>query len=148
MSSKEEAVENTMAEVLAEHRLGHTIGHAVHCACDPEVGYSPDRFYAHQAEMLEVSGFGSTEEDLDEYHNLMMKQGAILRKVADALNGPPGPLHSWSHHDLGEKAGAMVLRHGALVSRLRAALRLISPDEITPMGVRVLEKMLDEAVGE
>lgn len=32
----------------------------------------------------------------------------------------------------------------ALVSRIRAVLRLISPDEITPMGVRMIEKVLDD----
>jgi hypothetical protein len=33
----------------------------------------------------------------------------------------------------------------ALIARLRAALRLISPDDITPMGVRIIGKVLDEA---
>lgn len=32
----------------------------------------------------------------------------------------------------------------ALVSRIRAVLRLISPDDITPMGVRMVEKVLDD----
>lgn len=32
----------------------------------------------------------------------------------------------------------------ALIARLRAALRLISPDDITPMGKRIIEKILDE----
>lgn len=31
-----------------------------------------------------------------------------------------------------------------MIARLRAALRLISPDDITPMGVRIIEKILDE----
>jgi hypothetical protein len=34
------------------------------------------------------------------------------------------------------------------VARVRAALRLISPDDITPMGVRIIEKILDAAEGE
>jgi hypothetical protein len=33
----------------------------------------------------------------------------------------------------------------ALIARLRAALIFIGPDEITPMGKRILEKILDEA---
>jgi hypothetical protein len=32
----------------------------------------------------------------------------------------------------------------ALIARVRAALRLISPDDITPMGRRILERILDE----
>jgi hypothetical protein len=30
------------------------------------------------------------------------------------------------------------------IERVRAVLRLISPDDITPMGVRMIEKVLDE----
>lgn len=33
----------------------------------------------------------------------------------------------------------------ALIARLRAALIFISPDEITPMGKRILERILDES---
>lgn len=33
----------------------------------------------------------------------------------------------------------------ALVSRLRAALRLIENEEITPVGRRIIEKILDQA---
>lgn len=32
----------------------------------------------------------------------------------------------------------------ALIARLRAALRLLRDDEITPMGRRILERILDE----
>lgn len=78
-----------------------------------------------------------------EYDAIMMRQGAILRRVADALNGPPGPLRSWSHHDLGERAEAAVAAHRALISQLRSVLRLLSPDDITPFGVRAIEKILD-----
>lgn len=84
-------------------------------------------------------------ENCDEYHELMLRTGAILRRVADALNGPPGPLRSWSHHDLGEKAEALSAKHAALIARMRAGLKFISPDDITPMGKRMLEKILDEA---
>jgi hypothetical protein len=31
---------------------------------------------------------------------------------------------------------------GALIARVRAALRLLSPDHITPEGVRIIEKVL------
>jgi hypothetical protein len=30
------------------------------------------------------------------------------------------------------------------IERVRAVLRLISPDDITPMGVRMIEKVLDD----
>lgn len=33
----------------------------------------------------------------------------------------------------------------ALVARVRAALKLLQPTDITPMGVRVIEKVLDAA---
>lgn len=49
----------SMSHVLETHRLGHTIGYAVHCVCDPETGYSPDMFFAHQARELARAGFGS-----------------------------------------------------------------------------------------
>lgn len=35
----------------------------------------------------------------------------------------------------------------ALVARFRAALKLIYPDDITPMGRRMLERILDEEAG-
>lgn len=35
----------------------------------------------------------------------------------------------------------------ALIARIRAALKVISPDHITPMGRRVLEKILDAESG-
>lgn len=34
-----------------------------------------------------------------------------------------------------------------LIARMRAALRLIAPDDITPMGRRVLDRILDEESG-
>lgn len=34
-----------------------------------------------------------------------------------------------------------------LIARVRAALKLISPEHITPMGVRVIEKILAAAEG-
>lgn len=49
---------------------------------------------------------------------LIMRQGEILTGVALALNGPPPPLTSWSHHDLAEKAEQLV----ATLNRARAAL--------------------------
>lgn len=42
------------------------------------------------------------------YPELVDRQAALLRGVADALNGPPPPLTSWSYHDLPEKAQALV----------------------------------------
>lgn len=41
----------------------------------------------------------------------------------------------------------MTTEYLALVARIRAALILISPDEITPMGRRMLERILDDATG-
>ena len=44
-------------------------------------------------------------------------------------------------------AGPAVSDDGAqkrVIARLRAALKLIHPDDITPMGRRILERILDE----
>jgi hypothetical protein len=38
-------------------------------------------------------------------------------------------------------------RHWALITRMRAALILIGPSDMTPMGKRMLERILDEAEG-
>lgn len=38
-------------------------------------------------------------------------------------------------------------KHAALIARIRAALRLIGDQDITPMGRRVLERILDEESG-
>lgn len=35
-------------------------------------------------------------------------------------------------------------KHRALIARVRAAVEFISPDDITPMGARVLDRILDE----
>lgn len=56
---------------------------------------------------------------IGEYDQLLIKHGEILRRVANALNGEPAPLTSWSHHDLGEKAEALeeltLKQHSALM---------------------------------
>jgi hypothetical protein len=39
---------------------------------------------------------------------------------------------------------AAMAKRAALIARLRAALTFISPDDITPMGRRVLDRILDE----
>lgn len=43
----------------------------------------------------------------DEYDQLLTRTGEILTGVANALNGPPPALTTWSHHDLAEKAAAL-----------------------------------------
>lgn len=83
------------------------------------------------------------EAELNEYDELISRQGEILRRVANALNGPPPPRTAWSFHDLGEKAEAAMGKHEALVARLRAALRLLDNGDITPAGRRVLDRILD-----
>lgn len=42
----------------------------------------------------------------DEYRALTDRLADLLRRTADALNGPPPPLTAWSWHDLPEKAAA------------------------------------------
>ena len=55
--------------------------------------------------------------EIDHLDALLARQRAILTGVANALRGDPGPLASHSHHDLAERAAAMV----AEVATLRAA---------------------------
>jgi hypothetical protein len=38
----------------------------------------------------------------------------------------------------------MIIVMDATIERVRAVLRLISPDHITPVGRRMIEKVLDE----
>lgn len=45
---------------------------------------------------------------IDHLDALLARQHAILTGVADALRGDPGPLASHSHHDLAERAAAVV----------------------------------------
>ena len=56
-------------------------------------------------------------DEVDYLDALLARQHAILTGVADALRGDPGPLASHSHHDLAERAAAVV----AEVATLRAA---------------------------
>lgn len=51
---------------------------------------------------------------------LITRQAEILTGVANALNGQPPPLTSWSHHDLAEKAAAMVARAEQAEARIQA----------------------------
>jgi hypothetical protein len=54
--------------------------------------------------------------ELDYLDALLARQSAILTGVANALRGDPGPLASHGHHDLAERAAAMV----AEIATLRA----------------------------
>lgn len=48
------------------------------------------------------------ETDAAEYDPILTRQGDLLTGVANALNGPPPELTTWSHHDLPEKARAVM----------------------------------------
>jgi len=50
------------------------------------------------------------EDETAEYSALLTRQGDLLTGVANALNGPPPDLTTWSHHDLPEKAQALAER--------------------------------------
>jgi len=68
-----------------------------------------------------------TAPDADEVAYLdaiLARQRAILTGVANAIRGDPGPLASHSHHDLAERAAAVVAERDAAVAdaaRARAA---------------------------
>ena len=62
--------------------------------------------------------------EIDHLDALLARQHAILTGVANALRGDPGPLASHSHHDLAERAAAVVAERDAAVAdaaRARAA---------------------------
>ena len=63
-----------------------------------------------------------TDDEVDYLDALLSRQHAILTGVADALRGDPGPLASHSHHDLAERAAAMVRERDDLRDAAREML--------------------------
>lgn len=71
--------------------------------------------------------------EVDYLDALLARQHAILTGVANALRGDPGPLASHSHHDLAERAAAMVALLEVAQTSLAAATsgrRVTACDEI------------------
>ena len=60
-------------------------------------------------------------DEVDYLDTLLARQHAILTGVANALRGDPGPIASHSHHDLAERAAAMVALLAVTRSSLEAA---------------------------
>lgn len=50
-------------------------------------------------------------DERDSTHWLFQRHSETLTRVANAVNGPPKPLWSHSHHDLGEKAEELAEKH-------------------------------------
>ena len=74
-----------------------------------------------------------TADEVDYLDELLSRQHAILTGVANALRGDPGPIASHSHHDLAERAAAMVALLAVTRSSLEAARtgeRITVVDEI------------------
>ena len=72
-------------------------------------------------------------DEVDYLDALLSRQHAILTGVANALRGDPGPIASHSHHDLAERAAAMVAVLAVTQSSLEAARtgeRITVVDEI------------------
>ena len=79
---------------------------------------------------------------------LVMSQGEILTGVANALNGPTPPLTSWSHHDLAEKARAMVERAERAEARIKAVQDVLDePDAMIGPRVHVAVDRILRALG-
>ncbi|MGL5963428.1 MAG: hypothetical protein ACRCZ2_03380, partial [Fusobacteriaceae bacterium] len=71
--------------------------------------------------------------EVDYLDALLARQHAILTGVANALRGDPGPLASHSHHDLAERAAAVVALLEVAQTSLAAATsgrRVTACDEI------------------
>lgn len=75
--------------------------------------------YRERAREAEAERDQAYEWADDRSYPLVMRQGEILTGVANALNGPTPPRTSWSHHDLAEKAAAMVTRAEQAEARVR-----------------------------
>lgn len=54
-----------------------------------------------------IAELEQAREDNGEYEAIFNTTSRILRDTANALNGPPPPLTTWSHHDLADKAAAL-----------------------------------------
>ena len=67
------------------------------------------------------------DDEVDYLDALLSRQSAILTGVANALRGDPGPLASHSHHDLAERAAALVAE--------LATLRAVRMEPMTPTAL-------------
>lgn len=54
-----------------------------------------------------IAELEQAREDNSEYEAIFDVTSKILKDTANALNGPPPPLTTWSHHDLADKAAAL-----------------------------------------
>jgi len=79
------------------------------------------------------------QDEVDELHAIVARQRAILTGVANALRGDPGPLASHSHHDLADRAAAMVAALAVATRSLEAASgeRLTTCDELARLSREV-----------
>jgi len=80
-----------------------------------------------------VAELDRTRDEVDALESLVARQADILTGVANALRGEPAPLASHSHHDLAERAAAMVALLAVTQSSLEAASsgrRVTACDEI------------------
>lgn len=69
----------------------------------PGITPAPDDYVEALAERL-----GEAEAETDGYDRILSRQSDLLTGVANALNGPPPELTTWSHHDLPQKAAQLV----------------------------------------
>ncbi len=68
-----------------------------------------------------VAELDRTRDEVDALESLVARQADILTGVANALRGEPAPLASHGHHDLAERAAAMVALLAVTQSSLEAA---------------------------
>jgi hypothetical protein len=79
-------------------------------------------------------------DEVDHLDALLSRQHAILTGVADALRGDPGPLASHSHHDLAERAAAVVAEI--------ATLRAVRLEPMTPTALDAAVAAEDRATAD
>lgn len=69
------------------------------------------------------SRLAEAEGELRLMQDLSERQGAILRRAANALKGKPPPLTTWSVHDVGEVAEQVVRENRRLRAQLQWSTR-------------------------
>ncbi|AOZ64636.1 hypothetical protein SEA_CHUBSTER_85 [Arthrobacter phage Chubster] len=74
-------------------------------------------------------------DERDSTHWLFQRHSETLTRVANAVNGPPKPLWSHSHHDLGEKAEELAAKHAAALNPSPALLDAVAESHMLDFNI-------------
>lgn len=87
-------------------------------------------------------------EAIEEYHQLVQRQGELLTGVANALKGAPPELTWWDHSDL----PAVAISRMAALSQVREVMedayqQVLSGDPEAKVSLAAALKLCDEVLG-